>query len=63
MQVEINDTSYRGRGLLKSFETCANYFLPRVGEFVRINAGLYEVTRIVHDIEDSTISISVEPTY
>ena len=63
MQVNVNDTGYLGRGLLQSFETCANYFLPRVGEFVQVNGGIYEVVRIVHNLDEETVSLSVESTY
>lgn len=59
MQVNVYDTGW----LLQSFETCANYSLPRVGEFVRVNEGLYEVVRITHDLDEETISLSVKSTY
>lgn len=63
MQINVIDTSNRGRGTLQSFETCANYFLPRVGEFVVISGRKYIVSRIVHDLDDENIFISVEEDY
>lgn len=63
MQVNVNDTGHRGLGLIQSYETCENYFLPRVGEFVRVRGVLYEVDRIVHDLQEETISLSVKLPY